>query len=446
MRAAVAGWCVLLVVAAGAAPAAASQTPWPTVVAPLETDDPADMLAMDPTDASVVEPVDAESGAISPIEAALAVRLPTAPTLPPGPAASPSPTAASAPAPAPTAVKPSPAGSPRATALPSPSGSPAPATSAAPVASPAPGRPAPRTFATPTPVVIPTPSPAASAPPSAPFHASGFAIKTLPVGKRPYDSSAVTSLRYEAPYHDRTGVPMALVGGHLVYKPAGLAQLAISYLNGYRVTRDWAYLGRAQAIARVFVRIGVVVDGGLYLPYTFNFAMHKNAADVIRAPWYSAMAQGLALSVFTRLYQLTGREAYRDTAAELFASLRHLGRSGWPWVSYVDSSGYLWLEEYDQPQPEHTLNGFNFALFGIYDWFTTTGDPVAKQELQGALTTLKAYVARYRNPGGPIDYCLKHGKPQLKYHHVVIGQLQMMTSITGDPYFATEAALFAKDA
>jgi hypothetical protein len=126
--------------------------------------------------------------------------------------------------------------------------------------------------------------------------------------------------------------------------------------------------------------------------------------------------------------------------------MRHIGRGTTPWVAYVDGSRYLWLEEYAQRSPEHTLNGFLFASFGLYDYWLVTGDPTVLQEYRGAMTTLKANVMRYRNPGGPIDYCLKHGKPQSKYHEIVIWQLKFTTVITGDPYFASVARVFAKDA
>jgi D-glucuronyl C5-epimerase C-terminus len=271
-------------------------------------------------------------------------------------------------------------------------------------------------------------------------------VVRLPVGSRPYDKNTPPHLDFVAPYHDANGVPMAPVGGHLVYKPAGLGQWAVSALNGYRKTGDPRYLAMARGVGRVFVRIGRLSGGGLYIPYLFDFAMHRNAADIIHKPWYSAMAQGLALSLFTRLYQATRNPNDLAVARKLFLSMRHIGRGTTPWVTYVDGSRYLWLEEYAQHYPEHTLNGFMFASFGLYDYWLLTGDPTVLQEYRGAMTTLKANVMRYRNPGGPIDYCLKHGKPQLKYHEVVIWQLKFASVITGDPYFAYVARVFARDA
>ena len=275
---------------------------------------------------------------------------------------------------------------------------------------------------------------------------TAFPVVRLAVGSRPYDANLAPHVDFVAPHHDRYGVPMSLIDGRLVYKPAGLGQFAINALDGYRRTADPRYLNMARQIARVFVRIGRTSAGGLYIPYQFNFQMHRNPADVIRNPWYSAMAQGLALSLFTRLYQVSGENADLVTARSLYISLRHIGRGTAPWVTWVDGGHYLWLEEYAQRYPEHTLNGFIFAAFGLYDYWLVTGNPSVLQEFRGAMTTLKAFVMKYRNPGGPIDYCLKHGKPQIKYHHIVIWQLRFLSVITGDRYFATVANVFARDA
>jgi hypothetical protein len=326
---------------------------------------------------------------------------------------------------------------------------------AAPLASPAPslaaaapGGPsgAPNVATAPAPTPWPWPSPLPTAPPAAQFRVTNFTLVRLAPGSRPYDADAAPKVDGVPKYHDANGVPMAMIGGRLVYKPAGLAQHAINALTGYRRTHDARYLTMAVEAAKAFVRIGRMSGGGLYIPYLFDFPMHSVQAYTIHSAWYSAMAQGQALSLFTRLYQVTGDAAYLATARQLFVSLRFLRQRVSPWVAWVDTSGYLWLEEYAQDQPEHTLNGFIFAMFGLYDYWLVTGDPTVLQELRGALTTLKANVMRYRNPGGPIDYCLKHGKPQLKYHHVVIAQLRLLATMTRDSYFTKVADLFAHDA
>ena len=293
--------------------------------------------------------------------------------------------------------------------------------------------------------------PATAAPPPAlaaspPFRVESIGVIRLASGQGPLDGSPATSPHYTPPLHDSDGVPVAIIGGRTVYKPAALGQLAIRFVNGFTRTGDPAYLVLPEAIGRALARMGHWSQGALYLPYEFDFAMHGNRSDVIRGPWYSAMAQGLALALFTKLYRATGNPAHLATAAALYRSLRHIGRGTSPWVAYVASGRYLWLEEYAQHDPEHTINGAIFGAFGLYEYWSATGDPGALQELRGILTTLKHKLMLARNPGGPMDYCLKHGRPQVKYHHVVLAQLQSLMRMTRDPFFARAYRIFARDA
>jgi hypothetical protein len=295
----------------------------------------------------------------------------------------------------------------------------------------------------PSPTAAAAPGPAA---PRAAYRVEPIPLKRLPIGLGPLDGSPATSPRLSPPDHDADGVPMARVDGHLVYKPAGLAQEAIRFMNGYARSGDPAYLAVPRAIGRALVRIGRLSRGALFLPYASDFAMHGSRKDVIRAPWYSAMAQGLALALFTKLYAATGNPQDLATAGELLLSLSPAGRGAEPWVSYVDSGRYLWLEEYAQPDPDHAVNGFIFAAFGLYEYWRETGDPGAAEELRGALTTLRHHLMAARKPGGPMDYCLKHGRPQLKYHRVVVAQLKLLVRMTGDPFFAEAVRIFERDA
>jgi hypothetical protein len=159
------------------------------------------------------------------------------------------------------------------------------------------------------------------------------------------------------------------------------------------------------------------------------------------------MAQGIALSLATRLYRDTGRAAYLAAADLLFGSFRHLGRGPGPWVTYVDAEGYLWLEEYPaaDARPDHTANGFNYAVFGIYDYWSATQDPAALQILRASLTTMRHYLEQYRIPGSYSRYCLSHGDPQPKYHRIVTGQLVHLARMSGDDYFLSMSKLFAED-
>jgi hypothetical protein len=426
---------VILVIAVG--PVARAADPpafgWPVV------HDPAgfDLLGADPLDDGVVVGGISWPGAFSiaatltasdaPVLAAetptptpvplLATPTPTAVPLTPTPTPKPTPTLA--PTPTPTlAPTPTPSPSPSPTASPSPS---------------------------PTATPSPSPTPAPSLMPTT-FRIVAFPIVTLPVGQRPYDDQAAPDLTVVPAVADANGVPMRLVGARKVYAPVTVAQWGLGMLVGFDRTGDPEYLRRAKLAADVFRTIGVRSGQALYLPYAFSFALHGIRTQTLIAPWYSAMAQGQALSLMTRIYVATKDPADLATAKALYLSLLHKGRGTAPWVTIIDHSRYLWLEEYADSNPEHTLNGMMFAMFGLYDYYEATHDRNSLNLLRGALTTIRYNAIRYRNPGTISAYCLAHRTRSLKYHHIHIVELTLLTAMTGARYFASLGVLLARDA
>jgi hypothetical protein len=240
---------------------------------------------------------------------------------------------------------------------------------------------------------------------------------------------------------------MKQVGTKLYYSPAGAFQYALRMEDAYRRLGDPGYLDIARKVLAKMMAIGTRYAGGVYVPYKFNFAMHRISTEVMRAPWYSAMAQGLGLSLAVRLYRDTGDPLFLTNAQQLFASFRHVGRGTNPWVTYIDGSRYLWLEEYPENlnPSDHTANGFNFAVFGLYDFYQETRDARALQILRASLTTFRHYVSQFRRPGTYSKYCLRHGRPQAKYHIIVTWQLDFLYKISGDTYFRSMATLFRSD-
>ena len=337
---------------------------------------------------------------------------------------------------------------------PEPAGAPGPGvrselSSLAPTPAPSPTpTPAPTPTATPEPTPTPTPTATPAPSPTAPitYRITSFMIVDLPAGKRPYDDLATPDLGVTPAVADANGIPMRQVGSKKVYGPVTVAQWALGMMAGYERTGDVAYLHRAQAAADVFRSIGVWSGPALYLPYRFDFALHGKASDTLRSPWYSAMAQGQALSLMVRIYRATGDPADLGMARALFLSLLHKGRGTAPWVSYVDASRNLWLEEYAEHDPEHTLNGMIFAIYGLYDYYTLTHDANAYNMLRGALTTIRLNVARFRNPGTVSSYCLKYPVRSLKYHHIHVAQLIELTAMTRVTYFASLATALRHDA
>ena len=62
--------------------------------------------------------------------------------------------------------------------------------------------------------------------------------------------------------------------------------------------------------AKKLISLSRLSGGARYFPYTYDYAMEK-----LKAPWYSAYSQGFALSLFVRLYRVTGIQGSAEQRA-----------------------------------------------------------------------------------------------------------------------------------
>jgi hypothetical protein len=97
------------------------------------------------------------------------------------------------------------------------------------------------------------------------------------------------------------------------------------------------------------------------LPYLFDV---DGAGVPMKAPWISAMAQGQAMSLWVRAYSQTSDQRYLDAAAVALLPFDLTFAEG---GVLADWDGVPWYEEYPGERPLHVLNGFQFALIGLYD-------------------------------------------------------------------------------
>jgi hypothetical protein len=279
---------------------------------------------------------------------------------------------------------------------------------------------------------------------TASFKIAAIHLVDLPIGSRYYTIPSLPPLT-AAPPVDAKGVPLYKRDGKTYYHPVVLAQRALDLLDGFRRTGDGRYLTRARTVADAILAHSIVSRGGARYPrYDYDFPLHQLPDAVMKAPWYSGMANGMALSVFSRLHAIEGKPSDLDIARSYFVGFRPHGRIK-PWFSQVED-GYFWVQEFPATEPDHTLNGFVFALFGLYDYVEETHDAEAERFLLGGLTTVLHYLPEYRNPGHVSYYCLAHHVQSLKYHNIHVAQLKMVARMTESPVFARWARLFDADA
>ena len=271
-----------------------------------------------------------------------------------------------------------------------------------------------------------------------PFDISLASIRTLAWADLPMNGNAILSLKIPT-NSDADGIVYKVIDGRRVYSPGNLGSDGIRYVDAYVRTGNPAYLDRALVRAAKLIALSRLSGGARYFPYDYDYATEK-----LEAPWYSAYSQGFALSLFVRLYRVTGIHRWADRARETAMSFRRLGTVTQPWVAYVRANR-LWLEEYPSANPTHVLNGFNFALFGLYDYERLTRDPVALDLLRGALRTVRSYGTSYRVPGGVSLYDLVHRTQFVHYHEIHIWQLRDLGAISGDAWYGRLADLYWSD-
>ena len=277
------------------------------------------------------------------------------------------------------------------------------------------------------------------------FRATPYSVRRVPVAELPMEGPTLVE-----PYgtRDASGVVMYRApDGSLENHPVAQAQYVVNMLRDYRLTADEAYLDAAIDNANRLLDRAARFGGALFFPYPFDYAL--DGRGVLRAPWYSGMAQGTALSGFVRLFAVTGDPRWRYAADATFASFLVPRTNDGPWFTTVDR-GLLWFEEYPWEPADHTFNGHVFALYGLYDYWRLTGDARAELLVRGGLAAADVAASLLRVPGGVSRYCLSVScierdvrNPQ--YQRVHVGQFRTLYRITGIRRFDEVAGELAAD-
>lgn len=286
-------------------------------------------------------------------------------------------------------------------------------------------------------------------PPLGDYIKASYTPRPLSGTDLPYNSATLYGYNRDVP-RDAAGVRMYELNGVLYDHPVAQAQDGLMSLSDYRLTGEARYLTRAVLDAQRLVDRRVLSDEAWYYPYPFDFLLHGDSRQVMRAPWFSAMAQGQALSLFTRLHQVTGEQKWQDAADATFTSFRNGPVEGLPSTVNLDQANYLWLEEYPlwpTTASDRTLNGHVFAVFGLYDYQQLTNDPVALDLWNGALAHTQHYLPNgFRNPNYISHYCLAHPWIQAaRYHEVHWDQMISLHASTGDALWSRHADLLRAD-
>jgi heparosan-N-sulfate-glucuronate 5-epimerase len=165
-----------------------------------------------------------------------------------------------------------------------------------------------------------------------------------------------------------------------------------------------------------------------------------------KAPWISGMYQGLGLSTMVRAWMISKNEKYLATAQRALLSFKVPVHKGG--VLKVDKKGFRWYDEYACTRRANVLNGFLFALIGIYEYYDVSKDPEALVLFDNGVKTAKHYMDEYDlnllvfKWSKYDDKLLFYSGP--KYHNWHVKQLLRLHEITGDKEFLTWAVRWSK--
>ena len=237
---------------------------------------------------------------------------------------------------------------------------------------------------------------------------------------------------------DELGVIMLDYKGDigLQYNPNAIAQLALGYydkiLSGEDCLKE--FLIQSMYFLNHF---RVVEDDILLWEYEFPFEMR----NYLYPPWRSALAQGQGISVCLRAYKLSQDERYLEAAEKAFKSFCYLAKEH-PGGTLDDSEGYTWLEEYIVETPNHVLNGFIWALWGVRDYAVFMNDKYAWELWHSCVKTLRENLDHYdlgfwttydmvnfNLDGQPIMPC------SIYYQNLHVVQMKAMYRLTSDLVF-----------
>ncbi|QDF29513.1 D-glucuronyl C5-epimerase family protein [Halarcobacter anaerophilus] len=260
---------------------------------------------------------------------------------------------------------------------------------------------------------------------------------------KPYALVNSNVAKYAKQNEDSKGIPLLKFKGRNIYYPINISQVALHYYKNYYETNNENskkyFLKLAQWHLNNFTDNGKW--GGWYCEDNLRESSYN-----LPSRWISAMSQGFGLSVMIEAYGLTKNKRYLDIAKKVLNSFE---------ISTVDggiSSNWgnnIWFEEYPTTPQKHVLNGFIFALAGLYDYYKYTKNEKAKILFEDGITALKEHISSF--DAGFNSYYSMSENVKLhtiasatgwKYHHLHIAQLLWVYTVTGDEYFKSYAHKF----
>jgi heparosan-N-sulfate-glucuronate 5-epimerase len=248
---------------------------------------------------------------------------------------------------------------------------------------------------------------------------------------------------------DVNGVVMTTYGGSIgnQYNPVTISQAAVAYYHAAFQSNESVALKNADRTALNIQANWLVAHQDATGRWLYKFPFGGQPV-----PWVSAMAEGVAISALIRANASRPDPRYLRAVAKARSTFVHdwsLGGVG-SWQR-VGTKRYLVYEEYMTPYSPHTLNGWMFAMAGLYEAWKYLGDSQAKAAFDSTDRGVRALkvLLPYYDTGRWSTYNLTRmdakvngARASRAYHEIHILQLHWFAKVTGDAFFEAYAKRF----
>ncbi|EQB38980.1 MULTISPECIES: D-glucuronyl C5-epimerase family protein [Virgibacillus] len=246
-----------------------------------------------------------------------------------------------------------------------------------------------------------------------------------------YDKNGVENWSVE--FHD--GIPKTVYPFGTYFNPSTIAQYGLQHYSLYLKNKDEQSKQKFLSVAAWFLQ-NQNSQGGW--AYQFDHAYYPSRLEKLKAPWYSSIGLGMAMSVLARASYLTKNTTYQNKALQATSIFQTSSNDHGILAKFEGK--YSFYEECPTNPPSYILNGFMFALIGLYDLHKQTGNRQAGMLYEDGVRTLKRMLPLY-DLGNRTAYDLTHyttdgGYPNIAswgYHVTHIHLLAALNSVKKDP-------------
>ncbi|MGK9250899.1 D-glucuronyl C5-epimerase family protein [Paenibacillus humicus] len=236
---------------------------------------------------------------------------------------------------------------------------------------------------------------------------------------------------------DENGIPKNIFRWGEHYYPITIAHYALQHYSLFLKNQDD---NSREIFLKVADYFSATQDEKGGWPSYFDHSFYKGRTEIIKAPWYSSMAQGQIFSVLSRAYYLTGINDYLKIAERGLDLFKVNVSDGGILRLFQDD--IPWYEEYPTKPGSYVLNGFIFSLIGLHDLYEVTGNKEAYVFYKKGVSTLKKLISLF-DLGNRTSYDLTHftsegAAPNIArwgYHMTHILCLKTLNFIEKDIFF-----------